>query len=475
MKIGDVRWLRWMSAIDADMTRPSLDPVGPVGGGNGRGGSSASGVETAATETHLSVADLTNRIGATAFAFRGYDVANLGRSRELLAHERYGPVVREVLDHFGSIASEALGEPIDLVRHIEEEDKTVLAKFALDVASIVAMEYAQLRLLEEFFAVPIHNARLSFGYSIGELTALLFSGVYTVEQLLPIPLGLARDSAELAEDTTLGVLFTRGPTLPTKDVERLCRAVSSEGHGLIGPSAFLSPNTALLLGQHGTLDRIEALKAHFLPEKTMLRRNPNQWPPLHSPLVWRKLIPNRVAVVLYSREGGTRKPSPPVISCVTGSASYDEQNSRDILTDWTDHPQRLWDVIDESLSAGVEVVVHVGPAPSLIAATFARLANNVSRQMGNSYLQRLGRGLVSEMNRHAWLARILPSKSALLRLPFLVHVMLEDWLLEQPLPQPEATSIIMAQPIGNGSTAEAAEAIHVQEAGAGAEAAAPTS
>jgi [acyl-carrier-protein] S-malonyltransferase len=35
------------------------------------------------------------------------------------------------------------------------------------------------------------------------------------------------------------------------------------------------------------------------------------------------------------------------------------------------------------------------------------------------------------MNRHTWLASVLPSKAALLRAPFLTHVVLEDWLLEQ--------------------------------------------
>src|SRR4051794_12308882 len=38
--------------------------------------------------------DLKARIGTASFAFRGYDVTNLGRSPELLAHQAYGPVVR---------------------------------------------------------------------------------------------------------------------------------------------------------------------------------------------------------------------------------------------------------------------------------------------------------------------------------------------------------------------------------------------
>ena len=50
-------------------------------------------------------------------------------------------------------------------------------------------------------------------------------------------------------------------------------------------------------------------------------------------------------------------------------------------------------------------------------------------------MQMLGRGVASGLGRNAWLGRLLPSRTTLLRAPFLSHVILEDWLLEQPLPQ----------------------------------------
>ncbi|MEJ7637911.1 MAG: hypothetical protein WKF75_08005 [Singulisphaera sp.] len=270
------------------------------------------------------------------------------------------------------------------------------------------------------------------------MSALVVGGVLTMEQLLPVPLGLAADAAELAHDATMGVLFTKGPALRVEDVERLCLAIRSEGRGLIGPSAFLSPNTALLLGQGDTLDRLERKIPESFTGKVMLRRKPHRWPPLHSPLVWQRHIPNRTAVALHRIEGPLGTPNPPVISCVTGEASYDAINGREILARWTDAPQRLWDVIDETLASGVEVVLHVGPAPNLVPATFARLSNNVSRYLKNKYVHRLGREVVSGMNRYAWLARLLPAKTALLRAPYLVHVILEDWLLQQEVPRKAA-------------------------------------
>lgn len=370
--------------------------------------------------------DLKMGIGSTALAFRGYDITNLGRSLELLDHPRYGTIVARVLGEASAISEGALRRPVDLAAYIRAGAPTSLENFALDVATIVAMEMAQVRLLEECFDVPVHDAQLSFGYSIGELAAMVVGESFTLDELLPVPLGLADDCASLADDVRMGILFTRAPVLPEVDVLRLCAAVSSEGHGLVAPSAILSPNTTLLLGQGKTIDRIEALMREYLPAKVMLRRNPNRWPPLHTPIVRCRNIPNRAAMALYAIPGPRPLPRPEVISCATGKLCDDALTCRETLVQWTERPQRLWDAIDATLVAGVETVIHVGPAPNLIPATFTRLSNNVNKHLGNKYV----RGFVSSMHRHSWIATLLPHRAALLRAPFLKHIILEDWLLE---------------------------------------------
>ncbi len=431
MKDTEGRWLRRQSATEVDPPRPSLPAPAPahvrVGGGSSPG------------PRPTTAADLRRGMGSTALAFRGFDVENIGRSGEFLDHPAYGPIVARALDEASALASEALHRPMDLAAHIRLGSRAGLDGFAEDVATIVAMELAQVAILEECFGLPVHRARLSFGYSIGELSALIFGGVFALDELLPVALAMAPDCAELAADLSMGVLFTRGPALPMDAVGRLCRVISSEGRGLIGPSAFLSPNTALILGQGTTLDRLDAVKGDLLASRThkvMLRRNANRWPPLHSPLVRLRSIPDRTATALYRAGGGRTRPTPPILSCVTGDASYEVGDIREILTDWTDHPQRLWDVVDRTLALGVETVIHVGPRPNLIPATFSRLGNNVRRHLGNKYMQMLGRGVVTGLSRNAWLARLLPSRAALLRAPFLTHVILEDWLLDQEAPPP---------------------------------------
>ena len=87
-----------------------------------------------------------------------------------------------------------------------------------------------------------------------------------MEQLLPIPLALATDCAELTANTTMGILSIQGgPPLQIEDVQHLCSTISSRGEGLIGPSTYLSPYQVLLLGQGDTLDLLEAGDARILP------------------------------------------------------------------------------------------------------------------------------------------------------------------------------------------------------------------
>ncbi|MGO9463023.1 MAG: ACP S-malonyltransferase [Isosphaeraceae bacterium] len=384
-------------------------------------------------EAVLTPDELRKRIKTSALAFRGYEERNVGRSFELLAHPVYGPIVSATLKRASALCSEVRGTPVDLEWRVLGHATSSLATFVEDVASIVAMEVAQFQLLEQVFDIPVHDARLSFGHSIGELASLLLGGVYEMDQLLPVPLGLAQDCADLTANTTIGLLSVTGQPLSIEQVRRLCIRISSRGHGLIGPSTYLSPYKVILLGQGDTLDLLEREMPDHLQAGATLKRRPNRFPPLHTPLVWERNVPNRTALALYHIAGGERKPTPPVVSCMTGVANYDELNSRGILADWTDHPQRLWEVMKHTLASGVELVIHVGPEPRLFPAGFDRLSEKIRRQMRKRHLDRLGNSLFPSISRNQWLNRSLPGRAALLRAPFLDHLVLEDWLLAQDI------------------------------------------
>src|SRR5690242_13595495 len=95
--------------------------------------------------------DFRERLTATAFAFRGYNVTNLGKSPELLAHPLYGQIVARHLNEASEICSAAVGRKIDLIDRVRRREETTLATYDEAIALIMAMELAQLHLLDEFF------------------------------------------------------------------------------------------------------------------------------------------------------------------------------------------------------------------------------------------------------------------------------------------------------------------------------------
>jgi [acyl-carrier-protein] S-malonyltransferase len=375
---------------------------------------------------------LAAKLRNAAFAFRGYNITNLGRTPELLAHPAYGPIVANVLREGSEICADIINQPVDLVERVRVcRDTRDLNDYPEDVALIVAVEMAQLKLLEECFGISMSQAKMALGNSLGEATALIAAKVYEMKDLLRVPLALSRDCAELARDVSLCVLFSRGPVLDFDTVRRLCLQIGQQGEGIIDVSTYLSPNSLLLMGQNGTLGRFEALMHDVFPQKVFMRRNQHRWPPLHTSIMWQRNIPDRSAALMQTTPGGLRAPVIPILSMVTGEASYGEINSREILHRWVDHPQRLWDVVYKLLAAGIETVIHVGPAPNLVPATFQRLSSNIQGQLNGRGLGGLSKRAVSRFVRRPWLTRLLPSFTALFRAPFVQQIILEDWLLAQ--------------------------------------------
>ena len=376
--------------------------------------------------------NLLAQLGNTAFAFRGYNVTNFGRTPELLAHPIYGSTVEAYLREASQLCANVIKRPVDLAARLRAGRETRgLEEYAEDVALIVAIELAQIRLLEEFFGIALSKARYAFGYSLGECAALMATGVYRMADLLPVALAMADDCAALANDVTLSILISRGPVLDFEVVRRICLQVTQQGHSVVDISTNLSPNSLLLMGQNGTHHEVVKRIRDVFPHAVTLRPQTDRYPPLHTPIMWQRNIPNRTALLLQTTVGGFQAPTPPILSMVTGDFSYDELNSRDMIHRWVDHPQRLWEVVYKVLADGVETVVHVGPSPNLLPATFHRLSTNVLAQTRGSDLGSFGRRTISSLARRPWLTRLLPSSAVLFRAPFVKHIVLEDWLLEE--------------------------------------------
>ena len=382
------------------------------------------------TVPDISAEQLRGNLATTAFAFRGYNTTNLGLSAELMEIEVYRPIIEEYLNRGSAICGKIKGRSVDLVARVRERRDTSLATYDEAVSMIVSMEMAHIEILRRLYDVDIAESQFAFGFSLGEIAALVAGGVLELEAALRIPLEMSNDCVDLAQDVTLGVLFSRRGELSYKAVSRVCQEINSEGKGVIGVSAYLAPNSLLLIGQNGTLDELSNRRKEISPERVYLRRNDNRWPPLHTPIMWQKCIPNRSQHLMHTMPTAYMKPSPPILSLVTGDVSYDDCNVREIIGRWVDHPQKLWAAVDYTLAEGVETLVHVGPQPNIVPATFDRLAGNVASQTKDSVRMRALSGLVSR----PWLQSLLPRRASLLRAAQMQHIKLEEWLLaNEPL------------------------------------------
>ena len=374
--------------------------------------------------------EIADDIQQTALAFRGYNVTNLGRSSELMAIAAYRKTIEASLTEAANICSDMVQRKVDLVDRVKHGKETSLSTYDEAIALIAAMEISQLKLLQENFDTEYRDAQMCFGYSLGEIIALVASGVLDMEQALKIPLSMSHDCAALANGVTMGVLFSREEEIELDLVKKLLLEINNQGSGIIGISAILSPNTLLMLGQDDTVDRFHNMMNDVLPKPVHLRKNPHHWPPLHTPLVWEKNITTRSGVMMHTLGGVMDDPRPPVFSLVSGEANYTGLNCREILYHWVEQPQLLWEAVEEVLTEGVQTIVHVGPEPNLIPATFKRLSNNVLSQLDASTLGAMGLRAVSRLTERAWLSRMLPSRASLLRAPKIKHIILEDWLIE---------------------------------------------
>ena len=68
-----------------------------------------------------------------------------------------------MLDRASVVCGDVLKKPVDLAARVAAQEPAALETFVEDTATIVAMELAQVRLLEEVFDVPVRDAMLSFG------------------------------------------------------------------------------------------------------------------------------------------------------------------------------------------------------------------------------------------------------------------------------------------------------------------------
>jgi [acyl-carrier-protein] S-malonyltransferase len=384
----------------------------------------------ATTERPISKDELRARLKTTALAFRGYNITNTGLTADLLDHPRFGPVMLRNLRAAEAVCADVVRRPVDLVTLARQRAVATLDTYAENLALVVGVEQAHVEMLADALDEPLTGVDLAFGYSLGEVSALIATGLFSMETALGILVDLAEDTADLAHDVQMGIVFSRGPELNVERVQRCCTEITSRGGGTLAISSILSPNTVLLLGQADTVDVFKREAPDVFETKIYVKVNEHRWPPVHTPITWQRSVPNRAGVLLGRAAGGFGTTKPRILSCVTGDFGYNDWNARKMLTDWVDHPQLLWSVVEHTLESNVDTVIHVGPEPNIVPATFARLAQNVAGQLAAPTWSAFGMRTMSRFVHRQWLGRLITREAYLLRAPAIRHVTLEKWLLD---------------------------------------------
>lgn len=364
-----------------------------------------------------------------AVSFRGYNITNAGKTRELLSHPGIGPRLNYWLEEADALVQKLFGKTCHLRQSILDQRPSDLSTYVEDLAMIVAVELAQWEHMLELLGEHRQKIKVVTGYSLGEVTATIVTELFEFAEALQPVLILGQEAAELAPNVCMGILFSRGPALDFEAIQLRCQEITAEGKGVIAISTYLSPNTVLLMGEHATIDRFKEQMADIVPKGTHLRKNPNQWPPLHTPIVLQKHLRDRAAVMLQTATCKNKLPTFPLLSCVTGAVSYNGKNSRRMMTDWVDHPQQLWKTVHYMLEQGIDLVIHLGPEPNIVPATLTRLAENVQDQLDQPSWRGYGLRTFSRWAAHRrWLANLLSRDAVLLRAPYITQVLLEDLL-----------------------------------------------
>ena len=70
----------------------------------------------------------------------GYNLTNLGKTPELLAHAAYGPIVERHLREASRITADVLHKPIDLVARVRAKRESTIETFGEDIGLIMSIE-----------------------------------------------------------------------------------------------------------------------------------------------------------------------------------------------------------------------------------------------------------------------------------------------------------------------------------------------
>ena len=274
-------------------------------------------------------------MGKIAFVFSGQGAQAPGMGKELYECSDAAKAVFELCDGIRPGTSEQCFNGT-------KEELTVTANTQPDM---FAVEVAAARALVEAGIQPDALA----GFSLGEISALAFSGAVSLEDGFKLVCRrgeLMQEASNAADSAMVAVV-----KLPPEKVEELAGQFDQ-----VYPVNYNSPAQTVCAGLSSSMDSfkaaVKAAGGRALPLKVSGA--------FHSPFM--SSAAKGLAEVLAPMEFGT--PSCPLYSNVTAQP-YEDGQFKDLLSRQVENPVRWQTIVENMIAAGVDTFIEVGPGKTL--------------------------------------------------------------------------------------------------------------
>lgn len=218
--------------------------------------------------------------------------------------------------------------------------------------AVLLVSYAAWAVLNKEMKV---TPSLLAGHSLGEYTALLASGLFSLKEALRLTRQRGLLMEEACPEGVGGMVALMGPD--RQKVEEACRAVS-KGDYVASPANLNSPDQVVLSGDMNALKEVvERLKGEGYKKAVFL----NVSGPFHSPLM-------RPAAEKLKKELAACVFSPmkvPVVSNADAIPNSDSEKEQDLLYRQMFSPVHWEGSVRNMASQGVEAFLEVGPGKVL--------------------------------------------------------------------------------------------------------------
>ena len=274
-------------------------------------------------------------MGKIAFVFSGQGAQAPGMGKELYECSDAAKAVFELCDGIRPGTSEQCFNGT-------KEELTVTANTQPDM---FAVEVAAARALVEAGIQPDALA----GFSLGEISALAFSGAVSLEDGFKLVCRrgeLMQEASNAADSAMVAVV-----KLPPEKVEELAGQFDQ-----VYPVNYNSPAQTVCAGLSSSMDgfkaAVKAAGGRALPLKVSGA--------FHSTFM--SSAAKGLAEVLAPMEFGT--PSCPLYSNVTAQP-YEDGQFKDLLSRQVENPVRWQTIVENMIAAGVDTFIEVGPGKTL--------------------------------------------------------------------------------------------------------------